>query len=31
MAGTSRLSVKFDIFPYEFEYFANKKGGNNGV
>ena len=26
MAGTSRLSVKFDIFPYEFEYFANKKG-----
>ena len=27
MAGTSRLSVKFDIFPYEFEYFSNKKGG----
>ncbi len=25
MAGTSRLSVKFDIFPYEFEYFSNKK------
>ncbi len=21
MAGTSRLSVKFDIFPYEFKYF----------
>lgn len=27
MAGTSRLSVKFDIFPYEFDYFVNKKGG----
>ena len=25
MAGTSRLSIKFDIFPYEFDYF-NKKG-----
>ncbi len=27
MAGTSRLSVKFDIFPYEFDYFTKKKEG----
>ena len=27
MEGTIRLSVKFDIFPYEFDYFVNKKGG----
>ncbi len=24
MAGTSRLSVKFDIFPYEFEYMQKR-------
>lgn len=24
MAGTSRLSVKFDIFPYEFDYIQKK-------
>ena len=26
MAGTSRLSIKFDIFPYEFDYFNKKVG-----
>lgn len=26
MVGTNRLSVKFDIFPYEFDYFEKKKG-----
>ena len=26
MAGTSRLSIKFDIFPYEFDYFTRKVG-----
>ncbi len=26
MAGTSRLSIKFDIFPYEFDYFMRKVG-----
>ena len=25
MAGTSRLSVKFDIFPYEFKYFEKRR------
>lgn len=25
MAGTSRLSVKFDIFPYEFDFFADNR------
>lgn len=26
LAGTSRISVKFDIFPYEFDYFDKRKG-----
>lgn len=25
MAGTSRLSVKFDLFSYEFKYFDKRR------